>query len=195
MTDIPDALEYIQIEETQFKAAVSESVAQKLGGTMNYILNHIIIPSGAIMPFAGPTPPSGWLLCDGAVYLNSVYPALASALGKSWGSISSNSFKVPDLRGMFLRGVDGGAGVDPDAGSRTVPSGSPNSSDNVGSSQTDGVGNHTHPVNVTTSGAGFSNEISSGAPPLEGSPFATTLGNGGDETRPKNAYVLYIIKT
>ena len=34
------------------------------------------VPSGAIMPFAGETPPNGWLECDGRTLNRAVYPSL-----------------------------------------------------------------------------------------------------------------------
>lgn len=41
MTNITPSRELIQVEETRFRAAVSEAMAQKLGGSMNYILEEI----------------------------------------------------------------------------------------------------------------------------------------------------------
>jgi len=79
------------------------------------------LPPGVIMPFCGVVAPSGWLLCNGTAYLISTYPALAAALGTSgtdgasWNQTAApptGSFHVPDLRGVGLRGLDSGKGLD-----------------------------------------------------------------------------------
>lgn len=48
MTDIVSAPAYIQIEEVQNKAAVSEATASKIGSSVNYILDNGIEPLGTI---------------------------------------------------------------------------------------------------------------------------------------------------
>src|SRR5262245_43012908 len=96
------------------------------------------VPCGPILPFAGETPPPGYLLCNGTELLRDDYPALFAAIGTSWGFDTSFTFTLPDLRGRFLRGVDGGAGNDPDALSRTAIMPGGNVGDDVGSLQADG---------------------------------------------------------
>ncbi len=97
------------------------------------------VPTGTILPFGGETIPDGFVVCDGASYskTDTKYKALATALNGAWGQ-SGNNFNVPDLRGMFLRGVDGGAGNDPNAGTR-VAKNNGFSGDRVGSIQADGT--------------------------------------------------------
>jgi len=71
------------------------------------------VPVGTIMPFAGPTSeiPDRWLLCDGSVESKSSYPELARIIRTTWDTWyasggASDSFRLPDLQGRFLRGVD-----------------------------------------------------------------------------------------
>lgn len=60
------------------------------------------VPVGMIVAYAGVNAPAGWLLCDGASYRKSRYPALAGVLGATG---TGGEFMVPDLRGRFLMGV------------------------------------------------------------------------------------------
>jgi len=160
-------------------------------------------PPGMIATFAGATAPTGWLLCDGTQYAQTAYANLFAAIGSAWntGGETTGNFRVPDLRGMFLRGT----------GSNGVVSGATGPA--VGASQTDTYLNHTH--NVTDPGHYHQVAFLQGsqAPgsaetvkpyPSTGS-YSTnavvtgltvnTSTTGGTETRPKNYGVLYIIKT
>jgi hypothetical protein len=66
-----------------------------------------LVPSGTIISFAGPNPPSGWLLCDGATVTKNDYPYLYTAIGYTYGKTSlTNQFKLPDLRGRMMIGFD-----------------------------------------------------------------------------------------
>ena len=74
-------------------------------------------PVGTVVAFAGNSLPSGWLWCDGSQYSRSSYPALFSAIGTTYGDASISTFKVPDLRGQFIRGwVRNGPSSKPDYG-------------------------------------------------------------------------------
>ncbi len=110
------------------------------------------VPAGTIVPYGGAidpndpnTFPAGWLCCDGRTVSRTTYAALYSAIGDAWGNgDGSTTFNLPDLRGRFLRGVDHGAGNDPDANDRTVSNPGGNQSDEVGSLQDDNVASHNH---------------------------------------------------
>jgi microcystin-dependent protein len=61
---------------------------------------NLIIPSGMISAFAGPSPPSGWFVCDGTAVSRTTYAALFAAIGTYWGSGDNvSTFNLPDLRG------------------------------------------------------------------------------------------------
>lgn len=76
------------------------------------------VPIGTIVPFAGSTDkvPGGWLPCDGTAVSRTTFAILFGTLGTRWGSGDGvDSFNLPDLRGMVIRGaspsdaiVDGG---------------------------------------------------------------------------------------
>ena len=154
-------------------------------------------PIGSITAFAGPLAkiPTGWLECDGSSLLISAYPSLYAAIGNIWGSADGTHFNIPFLLGYFLRGWSHGSGVDPDAASRVAQGnpGSTGSGDNVGSFQSDQFRSHSHSM---LDAWGFSAAGGSNNGPTNGALRSVTSTNasGGNETRPLNAYVIYIIK-
>ena len=177
--------------------------------------NAILFPAGVIVPFAGEVEniPSGWMLCDGSEVSRTEYANLYDAIGVCWGTGNgSTTFNLPDLRGMFLRGVSGDSGNDDDADDRIVLNDNGgNTGNQVGSYQSDAIRNITGERNGTyqLSPAGIC--YANGA-------FGVTNGGGhhhagyhadsgaifsfdasrvvpvGSDNRPKNVYVNYIIK-
>jgi microcystin-dependent protein len=156
------------------------------------------VPVGSIQAYAGESIPTGWLECDGTVLVISGSPDLYSAIGTAWGGdVLGDVFKIPDLRGRFLRGHDGGAGVDPDRLTRTASAAGGNTGDEVGTIQDDEFQTHTHTYTIALG----DNNDDNAAPPaasdgsLQGVNYnGTTVSSGGTETRPKNAAVKFIIK-
>ena len=65
-------------------------------------------PVGTVISFYGLTAPAGYLACDGSEYNREDYPQLANHLVTNFSDLvgdGSTTFKVPDLRGEFLRGT------------------------------------------------------------------------------------------
>lgn len=162
------------------------------------------VPVGTIVPYMGTTAPAGWLLCDGSVISRTTYANLFSVIGNSCGNGNgSTTFNLPDFRGRFLRGFDGTAGNDPDASSRIAMNSGGNTGNNVGSLQEDAFQGHKHQT-LQGNGAGTNiNYIPPSDGTFQGYYTNTSLpiydGISGNprytsETRPKNAYVNYIIK-
>ncbi|HGH6718284.1 TPA: phage tail protein [Neisseria meningitidis] len=72
-----------------------------------------MVPSGAVLYFAGRTAPAGWLKANGAAVSRTTYAALFAAIGTTYGAgDGSTTFNLPDLRGEFMRGWDDGRGID-----------------------------------------------------------------------------------
>lgn len=170
--------------------------AQALANRTEYLFQRLL-PAGVIVPYGGATAPSGWLACNGASVSRTTYSELFSAIGTAYGSSSGTTFNVPDLRGRFLRGTNTfgtASGLDPDASSRTAMATGGNTGDNVGSVQDDAFEAHTHTVNVENgingAEAGATEDPSGSATP---NTFDTGSAGDSTETRPKNAYVNYII--
>jgi microcystin-dependent protein len=152
------------------------------------------VPSGSIMAFAGSTIPTGWIICDGTAVSRVTYADLFASIATNWGQGDGTStFNLPDLRGRFLRGVDGIAGNDPDAATRTALNIGGNTGNNVGSYQLDDLKAHNHTFHDIANTNLFGNNpgYSSGT---RGRQTYNTSDAGGSESRPKNAYVIYIIK-
>jgi hypothetical protein len=111
-------------------------------------------------------------------------------------------FQVPEKRGYFGRGWDHGAGNDPNAATRLNSSGTRTIGDLVGSYQADAYQDHKHAGDSGNNfamfpGPGFDISGSSGCRTTANTGLtATTLGyRTSTETRPKNAYFMYVIKT
>lgn len=152
------------------------------------------VPSGAIAPYGGTVAPAGYLLCDGTIKLRSDFPALFNAIGTAFGAGNNDglTFHLPDTRGIFLRGVDGSKGFDPDKASRSSLNSGGNSGNAVGSFQSDmfAAHSHTYPVGEGSINSNGPNPEGTAVPPTQYTGGTT----GGNETRPKNVNVNYIIK-
>lgn len=148
------------------------------------------VPAGTVAYYYGTSPPTGWLIANGATISAITYPALTTVLG---GTV------LPDLRGIFVRGLDLGRAVDPD---RTL-----------NSYQEDQVQYHKHLVPWGEAGLGpYGSSYGAGhegsgdtdgdnwwwftnnGDPADGNGNANPNGEVGSETRPKNIALLPIIK-
>lgn len=160
-------------------------------------LKEFLVPTGTIAPYAGDTAPAGWYLCNGGGYWidHSETAALYAVIGFRFGSGTSEGrsyFRVPDLRGVFLRGRDSGKGTDPDAASRSALSSGGATGDAVGSYQQDSFKIHRHGLIIEDTEAG--DDGGSTHYEIRNRRQGNTDYTGGNETRPKNMYVNYIIK-
>jgi len=159
-------------------------------------------PAGTIVAYMGTNPPAGWLLCDGLPVSRSNYARLFNVIGIANGSgDGSTTFNLPDLRGNFLRGLDGTAGVDPDKAVRVAAQPGGNTGNALGSLQTEQLKNHSHAngnfgrvLQLNTGGAATASatDVTAGEPDIINS--APMTGGGGNETRPRNIYANFIIK-
>ncbi|MFH1148211.1 MAG: hypothetical protein V1736_10960 [Pseudomonadota bacterium] len=118
-----------------------------------------IIPVGTIVAFFGHVLPPGWRWCNG-------------------------ENNTPDLRGVFLRGLDDGRGLDPGRG--------------FGTYQADEFRNHNHGngdykylLRITGTSTSKYTDNSSSEPDLIWA--GEILAAGGSETRPKNVAVKFIM--
>jgi microcystin-dependent protein len=151
---------------------------------MSYSIQGIIAtpPIGSIIAYFGSSDPPGWVICNGTVRTNGSDGRYSALLTMSIGSGTTGSYTPPDLRGMFLRGTGtyGGSGI------YIGPS--------LQTQQTDANKSHTHETENTfrfygnAQGGGSADVVS-----WDTDNQATT-SSGGDEARPVNIGVNYIIK-
>lgn len=161
-------------------------------------------PAGTVSAWLGTEPeaPDGWAFCEGQTvdsrdpHYTNLWRAIRDSYGDA-GDGPGGMFMLPDLRGLFLRGVDGGRGIDPGR--------------ELGTQQPSQVGPHTHPIhdpghshrtdicrshgNWTFGGNNWATQTCDWAAPT----YQTTTGisvqaNAGSETRPVNFSVRYIVR-
>ena len=168
-------------------------------------------PVGSVVMWPTETVPEGYLECDGRAVSRTTYADLFAVLGEMYGSgDGSTTFNLPDLRGMFVRGYDHGAGNDPNAASR-ADRGDGTVGDHVGTRQDDEFFEHSHTINdpghshlMYTRNASLAITPGPNGAPVynpgtgdSSSPSATGIvinKSGGSETRPKNISMMFIIK-
>lgn len=66
-----------------------------------------LVPVGGVLPYAGATAPTGWVLCAGQVLSRVTFANLFGVIGTTYGAgDGSTTFGVPDLRGRVVFGRD-----------------------------------------------------------------------------------------
>jgi len=153
-----------------------------------------VIP-GSIVIWPTETVPTGYLECNGASLLRTDYASLYSVIGTIYGAADAAHFNIPDLRGRILRAWDHGHGDDPDSAARTkvaATGATMTAGDHVGTEQAEGIKAHSH-----TSGRDNTLHAALGAITgfKESGDAGMTGVTGGNETRPVNTYMMFIIKT
>ena len=178
------------------------------------------VPEGTIVAFAGPeeNKPDGWLVCNGDSVEVKEYPYLFEAIGHAWGNEDDypDTFNLPDLRGLFLRGITLDSTNDPDVEGRVPIKDGGGIKNSVGSFQDSATQAPQKPFVTSNPNITSFTESAAMHPGVGGTAHGRNAAdyhsighslpehthsisrgsnNGGDaETRPKNAYVLYIIK-
>lgn len=87
---------------------------------MSYLVNDVF-PAGVVLPYAGSTAPTGWLLCDGSAIDRAQYKRLFDTISTTYGTGNgSTTFNLPDLRGRTPAGKDNMGGTAANRLSATV---------------------------------------------------------------------------
>ena len=135
------------------------------------------VPSGTVLDFAGATPPTGYLLCQGQAVSRVTYSTLFGVIGTTWGAGNgSTSFNLPDFRRRVTVGSGGtgtsvlGSNLANSGGAEThtltidqIPShthvvprnnSTPGSIDTTGSTESGGNTPNTRPYDTLATGGG-----------------------------------------
>jgi microcystin-dependent protein len=160
-----------------------------------------IVPTGSVLMWTTPTPPTGWLVCDGSAVERVTYKQLFDTIGTTYGPGDGVlTFNLPDMRGRFPLGkanagtgsVLGGTGGTIDhthtisgstASATATISGATTSSGGGLNGTTSTDGSHSHTYSGTTDANNNSGNLSGGANPaaLDGHTHTysgTTASNG-----------------
>ncbi|MGD8781302.1 MAG: phage tail protein [Ignavibacteria bacterium] len=147
---------------------------------------------------------TGWILCNGGNTNINVFPALFETIGYLYGKgDKSNEFKVPNYTGYFLRALALNDNVDKGFGERekNPANGSSGTKDGVGSIQQNMVQEHKHKYtnysDLKTKQLGPGDAPTNGPNPnvyTEADIYSASQEKlSGNETRPVNMYVNYLI--
>lgn len=125
------------------------------------------LPVGMLMPFAGPTAPSGWLLCDGSEVKVSDYEGLFNIIQYIYGDEvllkGLGTFKLPDMRGRFALGSD-------------------NMNNNITVNQGPGSGEGWDPSTEISTSGGSANRVTDPRADIDpNNPFQARAGAGEEE--------------
>jgi len=190
-----------------FKNNVSVSgnvvAAEFYGGGAN-LTGIVALPTGAVLPFAGASAPSGHLLCFGQAISRSTYSGLFTAIGTVYGvGDGSTIFNIPDLRGRAVAGQDDMGGTS--ANRLTDQSGGVDGDvlGDTGGAETHTLttaqlASHSHDVSPTNSivmGGGSSHGASGGSEGLRTLSLDNTGGGGAHNNVQPTIILNYIIKT
>lgn len=162
-----------------------------------------LVPVGAVQIYAGLSNniPNGYLLCNGALVSKTTYNLLWNVIGNQYlngRTANSTNFYLPDLRGLFVRGVGTNTTYEGVEGA-TISGAS-----STGAFQTSSVEQHFHEYNrvddaiSVTSGGGVNNSsVWDNSTRAVATSRETYIGTGTlmtNETRPYNISMNYIIK-
>ncbi|MFV8800735.1 phage tail protein [Yersinia sp. LJYL362] len=132
-----------------------------------------LVPIGVPLPYPLATPPTGFLKCNGSSFGTATYPKLA---------LMYPSGVVPDLRGEFIRGWDGGRGLNPSQGLLEW--------------RDSDIKSHSHQVSPQSANKAGGGSTVYATPDLSGGggPAIMTSSVGGTETLPRNIAFNYIVR-
>jgi microcystin-dependent protein len=160
-----------------------------------------IFPKGTVVPYAGASAPTGWLLCDGSAVSRTTYANLFDIIGTTYGTgDGSTTFNIPDLRGRVVAGKDNMGGT---SANRLTGIGGSVDGDTLGAAG----GEESHTLNQSempahqhavapNAGAGSGFFVGVGSGGGASGNLTTAAGGGGAHNNVQPTAILnYIIKT
>ena len=167
------------------------------------------VPTGSVHVMATTNVPSGYLECAGQSLSRTTYANLFAVITTTWGSASSSTFNLPDLRGQFVRGWANTRTNSNDTGRSFANAQlSRNKQHNHTITSTVNDSGHNHSVSYavrnyyqepnnmgvgTDASANSSDNTSSSTTGISVSSSASNSGSA--DARPDNVAMMYVIKT
>jgi microcystin-dependent protein len=105
VTSTAKALSDANLDTDGTLTANSDSRFSSQKAVKTYVDNHGS-PTGSILPFAGSSAPTGFLIADGSSLLRADYAALFAVIGTTYGSADGTHFTLPNLKGRVVVGLD-----------------------------------------------------------------------------------------
>jgi microcystin-dependent protein len=183
--------------QLSFVNGVAGESLQYVGSNIEFATQSLSpVPTGLILPYAAPVSvalPSGYLECDGSTINQGVFANLFGTIGTTYniGGEGPNDFRLPDLRGYFIRGF----GTNSDGTASAA----------LGAKQADAFQGHRHAATTNATSSGGAATFQSGGNGAWFGGSVTVLDpitdgvNGtprtASETRPRNIAMRYLIKT
>lgn len=88
----------------------SKNIVRSVNGTGADSNGNVVLdtmPTGTVIPFAGNSIPTGYLLCNGSAISRTTYADLFAVIGTTYGSgDGSTTFNLPNLTDKFIQGSD-----------------------------------------------------------------------------------------
>jgi len=93
-----------------------ENIRRKIQNSVvreeNLFPPEMLMPVGAVLPYASGSAPNGWMNCQGQELYRGDYPDLFAVIGTTYGSgDGSTTFNLPNLSGRVIVGQGAGSGL------------------------------------------------------------------------------------
>lgn len=156
--------------------------------------------TGMVIPYAGSSEPTGWLLCSGQAVSRTTYADLFTLIGTTYGvGDGSTTFNVPDMRGNFPLGKDnmGGSSRNRVTATEADTLGDEEGAETHTLTESE-IPDHTHDIQgATAAGSGTSgfDRLTNNGSASDLTTKSSSAGGGAHNNMPPYMTLNYLIKT
>jgi hypothetical protein len=107
--DTSDATKVMKFDVSGVSTGTTRTfVAPDKNGTLAVTTDlSTLLPAGSVIPYAGSSAPTGYLLCDGSAVSRTTYATLFAVIGTTYGAGNgTTTFNVPDITGRVIAGKE-----------------------------------------------------------------------------------------